>query len=252
MPKRNLLYLYSNPADKHVVCHGVDFKGFLGAFEKSPDNLLLVKHDNDGKTYNSHSGFSYVGGGEIDKLNISKRGDLCCLDFKDEFVLDQLTRLDIAELLYFGHKRKPFSSPVFTRLQNRFAYWSHDDGWFTSVYFTDSGDMQSFISAAITAVAQTKHRSGGKLPQETAKEMMGLSEIGLLIDGGELNEADDTYVLPFYVTGKITDIEDMTRNPSHYKKNAQKRGALRFKKKSGDNPRGFWPLRNRTQNKDEI
>ncbi len=240
MPVRNLLYLHLNTAEKHVVCHGVDFKGFLSALVKPPNNLLLVKHDKDGKNYNSHSGFSYVVGSEIEKLNVSKYGDYCCFDFEDEFVLDQLTRLDIAELLYFGHKRRPFSSPVFTRLQNRFAYWSHDDGWFTSVYFADSAEMQSFILYAISAIAKLKHLTVGKLQPETEKEMLTMSENGLLFDRSDLTETNDMLELPFYVTGKITAMDDAIKNTDKYKKNAQKRGTLRLKKKAEKHSVLFW------------
>ncbi len=247
MPAKKLFYLHTNTADKHVVCHGVDFKGFLGMLEKPLSNILLVKHGYNGKNYHSQSGFKYVSGAEIDKLkadNISRYGDFCWVDFEDEFAPDQLTRLDIAELLYFGHKRRPFSSPVFMRLQNRFAYWSHDDGWYTRIYFADGGEMRSFISSAVSAAANTKNLTGGKLPPETAKEMVGLSENGLLIDGGELYDAGDLYVLPFYVVGKMSNMDDLLSNTTLYKLNAVKRGTLRFKKKSGENPLGFWHRRN--------
>jgi hypothetical protein len=249
MPSKNLLYIYTNAAEKHIVCHGVDFKGFLGALEKPLNNLLLIKHAYNGKNYNSQSGFLYVTASETDKLkaeNISRYGDFCWVDFKDEFAPDQLTRLDIAELLYFGHKRRSFSSPVFARLQNRFAYWSHDDGWVSSIYFTDSGEMHAFISNAVSAVASTKDITGGKLPPETAKEMASLSENGLLIDGGELFDAGELFILPFYVTGKITNMDELVNNTTLYKMNAVKRGTLRFKKKSGENLMGFW---RRLQNK---
>ncbi len=235
MPVRNLLYLYSNKAEKHVVCHGVDFKCFLQCLEKPLSNILLIKHGYDGENFNSRSGFTYVTGGEIGKLaeeDIDKYGDFCWVDFEDEFAPDQLTRLDIAELLYFGHKHRPFSSPAFARLRNRFAYWTHDDGWYTSLYFTDSGEMQSFMSRAVSMVARSKHLTAGNIPTETAKEILSMSEQGLLLDTGELREADDMIVLPFYVTGKITDMDDAINNIAGYKENAVKKGSLRFKKKT--------------------
>ena len=241
MPVKNLLYLHSNTAEKHVVCHGVDFKGFLGALEKPPSQLLLIRHDYKSKNYNTRSGFTYVCGDEIAKLkadNISKYGDFCWVDFENEFAPDQLTRLDIAELLYFGHMHRPFSTPIFTRLQNRFAYWSHDDGWYSRIYFTDGGDMQSVIAGAVTTAAKIRHLS--KLPEETAKEIVSMSEIGLLVDGGDLSETDDTYILPFYVTGQLTNMDDVIKNTPQYKKDAQKRGTLRFKKKGGEYPLRFW------------
>jgi hypothetical protein len=241
MPAKNLFYLHANMAEKHIVCHGVDFKGFISLLEKPPAHILLIRHEYNGKNYHAQSGFKYAAGTEIEKLkteNIDRYGDFCWFDFEDEFALDQLTRLDIAELLYFGHKRRPFSSPVFTRLQNRFAYWSHDDGWLTKVYFTDSGEMQSFISSALSA--NTKNLTGGKLPPETAKEMVSLSENGLLIDSGELFDAGDMFMLPFYITGKITNMDDLLGNTTLYKMNAVKRGTLRFKKQGGESLKGFW------------
>lgn len=243
MPAKNLFYLHVDTVDKHIVCHGIDFKGFLGTLEKPLGNLLLIKHEYNGKNYHAQSGFKYVVGTEIDKLkleNISRYGDFCWFDFEDEYALDQLTRLDIAELLYFGHKRRPFSTPVFTRLQNRFAYWSHDDGWLTKIYFADSGEMRAFISRAISTAANTKNLAGGKLPPETAEELVVMAENGLLIDDGELYDAGDILMLPFYVTGKITNMDDLLTNTTLYKMNAIKRGTLRFKKKGEKQPVQFW------------
>jgi hypothetical protein len=239
MPKRNLLYLHTNTADKHIVCHGVDFKSFLGCLENPPKNILFIKGEQAGQSLHTQSGFGYAGG-DLEKLSAGKYGDFCWVDFESDYALDQLTRLDVAELLYFGHKRRPFSSPAFTRLQNRFAYWSHDDGWYTRIYFNDSGEMRSFIASAVSSAANTKSLTGGKLPPDTAKEMVGLSENGLLIDGGELYDAGDLYVLPFYVTGKITKMEELVKNTTLYKLNAVKRGTLRFKKKGDEPPPGFW------------
>lgn len=246
MPKRNLLYLHSYTSDKHIVCHGVDFKGFLSCLENPPKNILLVKGEHAGQSLHSQSGFKYVGSSEINKLkaeNINRYGDFCWVDFEDEFALDQLTRLDIAELLFFGHKRRPFSAPAFTRLQNRFAYWSHNDGWLTKVYFTDGGELRSFISSAVSVFTSSKLTAGGKLPPDTAKEIVGFSENGLLIDGGELFDAGEMLMLPFYITGKITNMDDLLGNTTLYKMNAIKRGTLRFKKKDGENPLGFWRRR---------
>ncbi|NLA86891.1 MAG: hypothetical protein GX847_06315 [Clostridiales bacterium] len=249
MPVRNLLYLYANTAEKHVVCHGVDFKCFLRCLEKPLNNILLIKHGYDGKNFNSRSGFTYVTEGEIKKLaedDIDKYGDFCWVDFEEEFAPDRLTRLDIAELLYFGHKHRPFSSPVFTRLRNRFAYWSHDDGWYSSLYFTDSGEMQSFMSRAVAVVARSKHLTAGKIQSETAKEIFSMSERGLLLDTGELREADDMIVLPFYVTGKITDLNDAVNNTAKYKENAVKKGTFRFRKKAAEKPKvPFWRRRHK-------
>jgi hypothetical protein len=241
MPKRkNLLYLHTNTSDRHVVCHGVDFKSFLSYLENPPENILLIKGVQAGQSLHAQSGFGYACG---EKLSAGKHGDFCWVDFKDEFALDHLTRLDIAELLYFGHKRRPFSTPVFPRLQNRFAYWSHNDGWLTKVYFADGGEMRSCTAAAGTAFSNAKQKVGGKLPPETAKEMAGLSENGLLIDGGELFDAGEVYMLPFYVTGRITNMDDLLSNTALHKMNAVRRGTLRFRKKGGENPLGFWHRR---------
>lgn len=243
MPTRKLIYMHSNTAEKHIICHGIDFKEFINSLEKPPENILLIKHEFVGGDFNSRSGFMHVSGAELEKLkadNIGKYGDFCWLDFENEYALDQLTRLDIAELLYFGHRHHPFSTPFFTRLQNRFAYWSHDDGWYSSIYFTDSAEMLAFISFAVSAIPKSKPLSGGKLPHETAKEMLSLSESGLLIDGADLSEAVDTFVLPIFVTGKITDMDDAISNTDMYKKNAQKRVTLRFKKRADKQPKRFW------------
>ncbi len=72
MPKRNLLYLYSNTADKHIVCHGVDFKSFLSCLENPRRIFFTLKPSTPGKA-SIPSGFGYAGG-DLGKLGIAKYG----------------------------------------------------------------------------------------------------------------------------------------------------------------------------------
>jgi hypothetical protein len=231
MPDRNMIYIHTNIAEKHIVYHGIAFYDFVRFLRKPADKLLLIKHNYIGGFWHARSGFLYVKDEEIYELaaeDISSCGDFCWLDFEDEMALDELSRQDIAELLYFGHKGEPFASPFFPKLGNSVASWTHDDGWYNSVYFSEPDDFLPVLSNAVLACADTKGRFVKELPLDTAKKLFALSEGGLLIDGSDAVLSKDKAELPFYIIGQIKDFDDMLSNAEIYKDTAAKKGLLRF------------------------
>jgi hypothetical protein len=235
MPDQNILYIHSNPAEKHIVYHGIEFYDFIRSLEPPVANLLLVKHAYNSDHIHPRSGFEYVKNAEIDELCtevIYNFGSFCWLDFEDESMLDRLSRQDIAELLYFGHKNEPFSSPFFEALGNRCAYWSHDDGWYQSVYFSDLQEFLPVLTNAVLSRVDGKHRLVDTLPPDTVKKLFALCEGGLLLDGGDAVLSKDKAELPFYIIGSIKDIDDVLNHADAYKTGAAKKGILRFNIKS--------------------
>ena len=61
--------------------------------------------------------------------------DLCWVDFTTEKNVNTLTPLEQAELLYLSHKREPLASPFFSKLQNRYVYYSSVVDKMTKVYY---------------------------------------------------------------------------------------------------------------------
>jgi hypothetical protein len=236
MSDRKLFYIYSNPGEGFVVCHGIGFRDFAGALEKPLNNLLLIRHDYDDGNYHAQSGFTYVGGEEIGRIaheGINKDGDFSWVDFEDEKSLDLLKPQEVAEMLYFAHKGKPLGSAFSAKLKNRFAYCGRDDGWHTKIYLSELNDFLPVMSSAVlTAAASKCSLKKGALSAETARTLFGLTKNGLLIDGGDVSVTESQAEVTFYVAGEITNMDELLGKTQTYKKNASRKGILKFSRKA--------------------
>ncbi|SHH92657.1 hypothetical protein SAMN02745823_01470 [Sporobacter termitidis DSM 10068] len=234
MPNRKICYIYSNSKENLVVNHGIEFRDFINSLETPVKNLLLIKHDFFGGCYHGPSGFKFVKEHQLWELsadNIYNYGDFCWFDFNDEYALDLLSPREIAELLYFGHKGRPLESYVNTTLKNRFAYWTHDDGWYNKVYLSDPDDFLPVLSHAVGSVVSGEDDRADLLPKETARTLLSLSHDGLLIDYEHITVTKSGTELPFYIIGKVTDYDDLLNNLQKYKEKALKKGIVRFNRK---------------------
>jgi hypothetical protein len=79
---------------------------------------------------------------EIPKVvgeNIYSWGDFCWVDYNTEN-FPHLTKREIAELLYFGHKAEPLNEVRIPSLNNKYLFYAHDDGWFLKLYYVNWDD----------------------------------------------------------------------------------------------------------------
>ncbi len=124
-------------------------------------NLLLIKSEYYGAQLNWKSRFEFVEHNDIGHLlkdDIYNYGDFCWVDFNKIEEVDELEPVEIAELLYLGHMFEPLKSPFFDKIQNKYAYLAHDDGWFCRLYCRDYADFGEIIANKITDMVSTSKR----------------------------------------------------------------------------------------------
>jgi hypothetical protein len=206
---RDLIYINgSDFANKCFYSYGIEFYEFMACVDNRPENLILVKHNFNNARWNQHCRFDYVTPQEINELVddfVYGYGDFCWVDFNTEKDLDQMSKLQIAELLYFGHLAKPLHEIP----KVRFAYFAHDDGWFNKLYITKIEDYINIISKVITMKLRilTKRKSIINIPNEISKVLVEVTKEGLFIDFAKIDNSRVALKLPITAVGQHTDMD---------------------------------------------
>lgn len=74
---------------------------------------------------------------------------LALIDFDYLESLDNLSKLDVAKLLYLGKLNNPVDTPFFEVLNNNFAFLSFDDGSYNKLYCRNLDNIKSLIGCLI-------------------------------------------------------------------------------------------------------
>lgn len=156
------LYIHMNDVEHFVVYSGLTLKQFMSSIEPLK-NVLLLKHTYEDGSFNMHTQFDYVSSEEIPdfiKKEMDSATDLCWVDFNSEKNVDLLTPFEQAELLYFRHRREPLGSPLYTKLQNRYGYFSSNLDKMTKIYFRFMADSELLVANFFNRMIKEKEGTG--------------------------------------------------------------------------------------------
>ncbi|WP_456272685.1 hypothetical protein [Bacillus sp. AK031] len=150
---KDVIYIHQNEAQKYVMSYGLEFRDFSQNLPQPLNHLLMIEHQFDHGSFNMNTLMEYTDKEEVNKLaadNIHGYGDFCWVDFEEVDGLDQLSGQEIAEILYMGHTKQSLNSPFYSKLNNRFVYLAHDDGWFNKTYYRHTDDFYSMLGKTIS------------------------------------------------------------------------------------------------------
>lgn len=156
------LFIHMNDVDHFVIYSGLSLKQFVNAVDPIP-NLLLLKHSYEEGSFNMHTQFDFVSLEDLNdfvKKSADSNLDLCWVDFANEKGLNQLTPTEQAELLYISHKKEPIHSAFFSKLQNRYVYYSSENDKLTKVYFRYLNDSEFLVSNLFNQLIKEKEING--------------------------------------------------------------------------------------------
>ena len=156
------LYVHMNDVEHFVIYSGLTLKGFMASVEPVK-NILLLKHAYENGSFNMHTQFDFVTSEDMRdfiKKESDLKQDLCWVDFTAEKNVNALTPLEQAELLYLGHKREPLASPFFSKLQNRYAFYSSVADKMTKIYYRFMGDSEVLVSNFFNQMIREKEGVG--------------------------------------------------------------------------------------------
>ncbi|WP_419879624.1 hypothetical protein [Brevibacillus centrosporus] len=204
---RDLIYVSNEHHSNCFYSYGIEFHEFMDCVQNRPENLLLLKHNFDNPQWNQHSRFDYVTKQEINELiddNVYGYGDFCWVDFSKKKDLDELTKDEIAELLFFSH----LAEPLHNLPKVRFAYYAHDDGWFNKLYVTHLQDYEILLSQVI--ILKLFKLTGRKLenfPKEISAILIESTRAGLFIDLSKIVNNSVALKIPITAIGHYTDMD---------------------------------------------
>ncbi|TYS14821.1 hypothetical protein FZC78_17445 [Rossellomorea vietnamensis] len=160
---KDVIYVHQNEALQYVMSYGLEFRDFSQNLPNPLNHLLMIKHQFDHGSFNMNTMMEYTNKKEVSKLagdNIYSYGDFCWIDFEEVDGLDQLSGQELAEILYLGHTKQSLNSPFYSKLNNRFVYLAHDDGWFNKVYYRYTNDFYQMLGNSIPG--KLLHQKGEK------------------------------------------------------------------------------------------
>lgn len=204
--------IYAKLTEKRheAVFSGISFADFMESVTPPIENILLLKGDYLGEK-NLHKFEILEGREQIAKLmleDIYSYGDFCFIDYSDVASINNLKEEQIAELLYLSHMFKPLKSPFFDVLQNKFAYLSHDDGWYCRLYCNDwKSPVKLLHDTLIKSVKKILCSDSFSLPDGLIESVCNFSSEGVFIEIDALAKRSKIAVVRLYETGECNDID---------------------------------------------
>jgi hypothetical protein len=228
----SLIYVHKNVEQQFVMSYGIGFKEFAHYIPEPLQNMLLIKHQFDYGAFNMHTNLEYVEENELKKIvedNVYGYGDFCWIDFQEEVGVNELNGQEIAELLYLGHLKQHLCSPFYSKLNNRFVYLSHDDGWFNKIYYRDFNDfyhmLGSTVSSKLSAVKGEKTLLGIKkrkeyppIPKDVIYSFREKMKEGMVIAVEQAIQSRGKIEIPIWVIGDYFNMDEMYEDYVQMKK----------------------------------
>ena len=141
---RDYLYMWSDPEDFSFVASGVKFKDLL-ALMKPEEGVLLLSHEYDDAKEYGDSGFGYVRNADMRRFmkeDLYSWGDLVWADVNRR---GKIKDAEIADLLYFRHRARPYLHRNIESIGNQFLVHQHDDGWFLKMLYSYNSDIRMVV-----------------------------------------------------------------------------------------------------------
>lgn len=233
---RDVFYVNAYPDENKIIYYGMELIEFLKYSPVELNQLLLLESEYYGADTKSKTNFEIIGKNEMEDFlgeNTTNYGDFCWVDFDSRENVEKLEPIEIAELLYLGHMMKPLKTPFFDKIQNRYAYLAHDDGWLCQLYcryYSDFGEI--IANKVINMVSTSKRKKIYPLSEDLKNMLLDLAQKGLMIDfSGILKNHDGSIEIPIYCIGKKIDMDDMYNNLNRYISRAKYSARLIHKSK---------------------
>jgi hypothetical protein len=150
---RDAFYIDANFNENYFIYYGMEFREFVRYSPIGPDNILVTDGNYVTNNFNRSWLMETANGKEeimeLSKEDIYGRGNFHWLDYNNQEDLNSCTPEEKAEVLYLSHFGRPLRSPFFDRINNRFVYLAHDDGWLCKLYCRDMSVFKEVMSNKI-------------------------------------------------------------------------------------------------------
>ncbi|MDK2564506.1 hypothetical protein QOZ84_13245 [Romboutsia sedimentorum] len=183
-------YIKINEDNNKIKISGIKFKEFIQGIAEKPKNLLILSGDPANSEIDIEWNLEYISNynlSEFYKEEVYDFGDFHWIDFEEEYNLNKIDKSDLAKILYFNHKCTPFDTFLFESLNNKYAYFAHDDDYRVDIYMKNIEDYKQVINHKILKEFKGRKKNIASLPQEILDYIYDLCKYGIVIDFEKLS-----------------------------------------------------------------
>ncbi|GAF39445.1 hypothetical protein FC83_GL000598 [Agrilactobacillus composti DSM 18527 = JCM 14202] len=154
----NYLYVHLETVTNMILSYGISMGDFVNSFKHVPEHLMLLSPVDPDEMIDPHTGFNVISGREnvLGYLLNPKIHGKKWIDYKHTLYLDEVTPLEVSELLYLGHAYTHLSSPFYYKLANRYVYLQVPNGN-VKTYYRHLDDFYRVLSNAIVRCFEQHH-----------------------------------------------------------------------------------------------
>lgn len=205
MKCRHFYYVVSDFETNKIFSCGATFSEFMEFIKIKPTNILLLEAYFGNGKYHKDIKFDYVDGGNMKEFindDVYSYGNFCWVDYNDISLLDNMNKLEIAELLYIRHKFEPLYEAHINWLNNNYLYMAHDDDYWTKIYMRNIHDYKNIIHGKILKAFKGRKKDIEPLPDEIIEYIFINSKDGILFDFENVNFYNGKTSVRIYKLGK--------------------------------------------------
>ncbi|WP_419882729.1 hypothetical protein ACN6MY_03280 [Peribacillus sp. B-H-3] len=221
--RKDILYMHVQASERFVISYGMSFQEFVYSLQHPLSNLLLLKHQFEDGEFNRNTLLDYVPSDSVMNLlkeDVSEYGDFCWVDFEEEAALDDIEDKELAELLFLGHTKSHLRQPFFRKLNNHFAYLSHDDGWFNKTYYRSLDTYYKMLGNLLSIKLESlrvertwlgirKKSEYPQVPLEVFESLEPLMGEGIAISLIGVQQSRNRIEIPIWTVGDYLNMDDM-------------------------------------------
>lgn len=212
MPEQ-VVYVYYDTVGNNVLSKGIVSTIEEITLKRIPQNLLLINnHKHPLSTYDNYTGFYVIKGQEnVVKYIKSLKQDnkqSCWIDFSNMEMLNQLTPVEISEILYIAHAHNYLHSPFYYKLQNNYIFLTLPNN-FTKVYYRHLEEFLDFFTESITQRMKNKVNEKRKFFQKERdvslfeisdkQDLIRLFREGICISFRQMTVMGSIYSAPLFI-----------------------------------------------------
>ncbi|WP_138754482.1 hypothetical protein [Paenibacillus sinopodophylli] len=238
MKTKDVIYMIYNENEQSVTSMGIEFIDFIHCLTVEPNNILLLASGYTGEDFHHGLRLEFVRKENLNDLykeNVYAYGDFCWVDFDEMISLDDLAPHEKAELLYLGHYKQPLRSPFFEKLNNKFVYLAHDDGWFNKIFYKDKNQYMDVLGRLVSNKLKPYQQNVQPLGQDIVEQLALFAKDGILVDLYRMIKSRNSIEIQFNIIGKMMDFDDVYNNMERHKAKSNSEYWLVYKK-------GEWTL----------
>lgn len=205
MKLRDFYYTVCDFEKNEVFSCGATFLDFMKFIGDKPENILLLKSLFGDGQWNDEIRLDYVDSDNMINLindDVYSYGDFCWVDYKDFSKIENISKMELAELLYLGHMFQPLYEANMKWLDNKYVYTAHDDDFYSRVFMEDINEYKSVIHGKILDALKGRKKHIEPLPEDLIDYIFEHSQDGILFDFEGISFYDGKTYLDIYKLGK--------------------------------------------------